>query len=154
VWAYLLWSARGNSTRYSEPWSGRGNPTRNLGGVQADPHVRTRPPETTRWPRGWVRESSHTSLMNQGVSTRDSPYILLVDRPQYVCMCVRPSGGGLGRRREHQPILRTSRPAALTPSQWGVWEGERTRATHGYLSIQQCTSSNGEKGSENEKASR
>ena len=57
--------------------------------------------------------------MNQGVSTRDSPYILLVDRPQYVCMCVRPSGGGLGRRREHQPVLHTSRPATLTPASEG-----------------------------------
>jgi hypothetical protein len=35
----------------------------------------------------------------------------------------------------------------------GLWEDGRTRAMHGYLSIQQCTSSNGKKGSENEKAS-
>jgi len=91
------------------------------------------------WTKGWVR----------GIP----PYVPLVDHPQYVRTCVRPAGGGLRRRRERQPVLRTSRPATLTPTKWGVWEGERTRAMLGYLSIQQCTSSNGEKGCENENAS-
>ena len=40
-----------------------------------------------------------------------------MDRPQYVRTCFRPSGGGPRRGRERQPILRTSHPATLTPTQ-------------------------------------
>jgi len=150
----MLWGARGNSTRHLEPREqSRELYTEPKGGAQAAPYAPTRPPETMRRPKGWVWESSHTFLMYYGVSTRDSPYVLLVYRPQYVRTCVRPAGGGLRRRRERQPVLRTSRPATLTPTKWGVWEGERTRTMRGYLAIQQCTSSNGEKGSENENAS-
>jgi hypothetical protein len=83
--------------------------------------------------------------MNQGVSTRDSPYVHLTSYPQYVRTCVRPSGEGvLGRDKHASPYYVLAA---------GLWEGERTCAMHGYRSIQQCTSSNGEKGSENEKAS-
>jgi len=89
MWAYMLGSARGNSTRYleQEPWT--------------VPSAQTRPPETERQPEGWVRDSSHTSLMNQGVSMRDSPYVHLTSRPQYVRTCVRPSGEGVSGGDKH-----------------------------------------------------
>jgi hypothetical protein len=45
------------------------------------------------------------------VSTRDSPYVLLVDCPQYICTCARPSGGVSGRDKSASPyyVLATGR---------------------------------------------
>jgi len=49
----------------------------------------------------------------------------------------------------YNSILRSTRAFSSPPETPPSWEGECTRATQRYLSIQQCTSSNGEKGGEN-----
>jgi hypothetical protein len=113
-------------------WSAHGNPTRHL-----EPQERLR--ELYKAPEG---SPDHPVRINQvtrnyapawGVSTRLLSYLLDELRGEYekfpihphsgsptVRMYVRsPSGGGLGRRRERQPVLRTSHPATLTPASEG-----------------------------------
>jgi hypothetical protein len=66
----MLWSARGNSTRYLEPRErSRDLHKEPRGGALAAPYAPTRPPETTCWPRG--------------VSTRKPSYLFDELRSEY-----------------------------------------------------------------------
>jgi hypothetical protein len=58
----MLWSARGNSARYLEPQErSRDLYKEPRGGAQAALYAPTRPPETTRRPRGEYERFPHTS---------------------------------------------------------------------------------------------
>ena len=75
---------------------------------------------------GPVRKSSAATDERASLRGEYEKFLIPHTPSDVIYVSVRPSAGGLRRRREHQPILRTSRPATLAQRVRGA-EGGSTR---------------------------
>jgi hypothetical protein len=125
-------------------WSVLRNSTRSL-----EEEPRTVPSARTR-PLRIITPALRTNAPAKGVSTRILSYPKLL---QTSLLRVRSPLRRGSRAETSTPVRTTYQPPSDAPPGSEGSERANVLALHEYLSIQQCTSSNGEKGSENEKAS-
>jgi hypothetical protein len=171
MWAYMLWSTRRNPTRHLEPQEHLKELYKVPEG-SSDRPVRTNQ-VTINYAPAWGVSTRLLSYLFDELRGEYEKFLIHLPIGQPVLRMYVGSplskgvSGGDENARQHYVLRRTYKRrklSARTLIEWGVL-GDPTRVvllqlhlaiwvpTHGYLSIQQCTSSNGEKGSKNEKAS-